>query len=69
MLRQVDRRTQGARSPAGPWRLLRVLWIVPRPLRDALYSFIARNRYRFFGKRQACLVPTPAQRKLFLDQA
>jgi predicted DCC family thiol-disulfide oxidoreductase YuxK len=53
----------------GPWRLLRVLWIVPRPLRDLAYSFIARNRYRLFGKRKTCLMPTPAQRSRFLDQA
>jgi predicted DCC family thiol-disulfide oxidoreductase YuxK len=32
---------------------------VPRPLRDWLYDCIARNRYRLFGQRQTCLVPTP----------
>ena len=41
--------------------------IVPRPLRDAIYAWIARNRYRWFGKRDQCLVPTPALRARFLD--
>lgn len=42
-----------------PWPLLKALRIVPRPLRDWLYDRIARNRYRLFGQRQTCLVPTP----------
>lgn len=41
-----------------PWPLLKTFWIVPRPLRDWLYDRIARNRYRLFGRREACLVPT-----------
>ena len=48
-----------ARHFKGPWQLLRVLWIVPRPLRDLLYDYIARNRYSWFGKADSCLVPTP----------
>ena len=43
----------------GAWRLLRVLWIVPRPVRDALYNFVARNRYSWYGKADSCMVPTP----------
>jgi predicted DCC family thiol-disulfide oxidoreductase YuxK len=49
----------------GAWQLLRVLWIVPRPLRDALYDFVARNRYSWFGKSDSCLVPTPELRARF----
>ncbi len=41
-----------------PWPLLEALRIVPRPLRDWLYDCIARNRYRLFGRRQTCLMPT-----------
>lgn len=41
-----------------PWPLLDALRIVPRPLRDWLYDRVARNRYRLFGRRQLCLVPT-----------
>ena len=43
----------------GAWRLLRILGAVPRPLRDALYNVVARNRYSWFGKAESCLVPTP----------
>lgn len=41
-----------------PWTLARTARIVPRGLRDAVYGWIARNRYRWFGKRDSCLVPT-----------
>jgi predicted DCC family thiol-disulfide oxidoreductase YuxK len=40
-----------------PWKLAAVFRIVPRPLRDRMYNFIARNRLRFFGKRATCYVP------------
>lgn len=49
-----------------PWRWLAVLWIVPRPLRDLGYDVFARLRYRLFGKREQCMVPTPELRARFL---
>ena len=49
-----------------PWSLLAVLFVVPRPLRDAAYGWFARNRYRWFGRRDACLVLTPDVRARFL---
>lgn len=36
-----------------------LLWIIPRPLRDAGYRFLARNRYRIAGRTDACMIPTP----------
>ena len=39
------------------WRWTRVLFVVPKPLRDAMYNVMARNRYRIFGKYDACFVP------------
>jgi predicted DCC family thiol-disulfide oxidoreductase YuxK len=39
------------------WRWVRVLRLVPKPLRDALYNLVARNRYRIFGKYETCFVP------------
>lgn len=39
------------------WRWVRIVFAVPKPLRDALYSLVARNRYRIFGKYDACFVP------------
>lgn len=58
-----------ARLLPWPWPLWSVFWIVPYPLRDLLYAFVARNRYRWFGKRAPCWVPTPALRARFLDAA
>jgi predicted DCC family thiol-disulfide oxidoreductase YuxK len=51
----------------GRWRWLRVLRVVPRGLRDRAYGVIARHRYGWFGKRDACFIPTAAQRARFLD--
>jgi predicted DCC family thiol-disulfide oxidoreductase YuxK len=56
-----------ARHLPGAWKLLRVLSVIPRPLRDAAYRLIARNRYRWFGKTEACWLPTPELRARFLD--
>lgn len=50
----------------GMFRLAALLRFIPRVLRDAVYNVIARNRYRWFGKRDACRVPTAAERKRFL---
>ena len=48
-----------------PWRWLRLLRIVPRPIRDAAYDLVARNRYRWFGTADTCLVPGPDTRHRF----
>lgn len=42
-------------------------FLAPRGLRNAVYGVIARNRYRWFGKREACFLPGPEQRGRFLD--
>ena len=51
-----------ARVLGGPWRLATLLRLVPRPLRDAAYRLVARNRYRWFGKAEHCVLLTPEQR-------
>jgi predicted DCC family thiol-disulfide oxidoreductase YuxK len=48
-----------------PWRA-RLLRVVPRPLRDLGYRLFARNRYRLFGRKDVCALPTPVQRALLL---
>lgn len=48
-----------------PARLIQVFWIIPRFLRDGVYRFIARNRKRLMGS--FCVLPTPEQRKRFLE--
>jgi predicted DCC family thiol-disulfide oxidoreductase YuxK len=39
-----------------PWRLAWIGWIIPAPLRDGLYRYVARNRYRLFGRRETCFI-------------
>jgi predicted DCC family thiol-disulfide oxidoreductase YuxK len=51
----------------GFWKLLYVFMFVPRPIRDRIYHFIAENRYKWFGKRESCLIPTSDLRKRFLE--
>ena len=49
-------------------RHLRILSVVPRPFRDALYHFIAKNRYKWFGRSDRCMVPTPEISERFLSE-
>jgi predicted DCC family thiol-disulfide oxidoreductase YuxK len=51
----------------GPWRLVSVLRVVPPPIRDAVYRFVAARRYSWFGRRDACRVPTAEERDRFLE--
>jgi len=51
-----------------PWPLLTVFKIVPKFLRDPLYSLVARNRYRWFGIRQSCFVSAPEYLSRFVDK-
>ncbi|MDX1968908.1 MAG: DCC1-like thiol-disulfide oxidoreductase family protein [Planctomycetaceae bacterium] len=51
----------------GVWWLFGwLLWMIPRPLRNLGYYVVARNRYRIFGKKDACRMPTAAERSRFL---
>lgn len=69
--RVYDRSTAALRIarhlPGLGWRLASTLLFVPRPLRDAIYVFIAKNRYAWFGKSDACRVPTAELRNRFLE--
>jgi predicted DCC family thiol-disulfide oxidoreductase YuxK len=51
-----------------PWRWLGVVGIVPSFLRDWIYDLVARNRYRWFGRRDACMVPSAAIASRFLSE-
>ncbi|MBX2907445.1 MAG: DUF393 domain-containing protein [Taibaiella sp.] len=50
----------------GIWSLFYVFMIVPRFIRDAVYDTVARNRYKWFGRRQSCMVPTPDVAERFI---
>ena len=56
-----------ARELGGPWPLLYGFILVPAPIRDLVYRIIARHRYRWFGKRETCLVPSADIRDRFVD--
>ena len=56
-----------ARRLPFPWRLLYALIAIPPFLRDRMYDLIARNRYRWFGRRDVCMTPTPELRSRFLE--
>ncbi|VWX61963.1 conserved hypothetical protein [Burkholderiales bacterium 8X] len=51
----------------GGWRASWLAWLIPAPLRDALYGFIARNRYWMFGRSETCMLPDERTRSRFLD--
>ena len=52
---------------SGVWNLLSVFQWIPAPLRDIVYDFVAKNRYRWFGKKDNCMVPSPELKQKFLD--
>lgn len=56
-----------ARHLSGGWPLLTALRVVPRPLRDVVYDWVARNRHRWFGRREHCRIPTPEEQQRFLS--
>ena len=56
-----------ARRMRFPWPVLSVFGVLPRGLRDVLYGFVARNRYRWFGRDEACRAPGAELQERFLD--
>ena len=56
-----------ARNLGGLWPLLYVFIIIPAFIRDFAYNFVSSNRYRWFGKEEACMIPTPEIRARFLS--
>lgn len=48
-------------------KLLYALILVPAPIRDAVYDYIARNRYKWYGRKEECMVPAPEIRSRFLE--
>jgi predicted DCC family thiol-disulfide oxidoreductase YuxK len=51
----------------GLWPLLYGLIVVPKFIRDGIYNWVAKNRYKWFGKKEACMVPTTDMRSRFLN--
>jgi predicted DCC family thiol-disulfide oxidoreductase YuxK len=56
-----------ARKLSGLWPLLYAFMIIPPFIRNAVYELIAKNRYKWFGKKDACAIPSPELKALFFD--
>ncbi|PTM10801.1 MAG: hypothetical protein DA408_15150 [Bacteroidetes bacterium] len=50
----------------GFWSWTQIFWLIPRTWRDAAYNWVARNRYRWFGQKDVCMIPTPELQHRFL---
>jgi predicted DCC family thiol-disulfide oxidoreductase YuxK len=55
-----------AKGLGGVWQLAYAFILVPRPVRDWFYRTFAKNRYKWFGKKDVCMIPTPAIKEKFL---
>jgi len=56
------------RTIGWPYRALTVLRVLPQGLRDGVYDWVARNRYRLFGQHESCWLPHPAWKERFLGE-
>ncbi|MCT4622115.1 MAG: DCC1-like thiol-disulfide oxidoreductase family protein [Schleiferiaceae bacterium] len=59
---------RGAANMGGLWPLVKVLLVIPPFVRNGIYKWIAKNRYRWFGKKESCWLPTPELNARFLDK-
>lgn len=55
-----------AKHLKGLYPLLYVFYIIPKPIRDIFYDFIAKNRYKWYGKKDHCMIPSPELKNKFL---
>src|SRR5699024_6430525 len=55
-----------AKELSGIWKLAYAFIMMPRPVRDLFYDVVARNRYKWFRKKESCAIPSPEVRKRFL---
>ena len=65
-LTKSDAAIRLTRHLRGGWKVLRVFGILPRPMRDWMYGVIGRNRYRWFGRYEQCMVPSPEIQDRFI---
>ena len=49
-----------------PWKMAVIFRIIPKGIRDFIYRWIAKNRYRWFGKREICRIPDPTEKESFI---
>lgn len=51
----------------GFWKLCKIFYIIPVRLRNVFYDWVAKNRYKWYGKKKSCMIPTPELKARFLD--
>ena len=51
-----------------PWKITVVFWVIPKKIRDKFYSWIARNRYHWFGKKPTCRIPAAGEYARFITE-
>jgi predicted DCC family thiol-disulfide oxidoreductase YuxK len=66
VLLKSDAALRIAKQLGGIYSMLYVFIVLPKFFRNRIYDFIARNRYRWFGKQESCMIPTPELKKLFI---
>lgn len=52
---------------SGVWKLMQIFTLLPEKFNTIFYDFVARNRYKWFGKKESCMIPTPELKAKFLD--
>lgn len=61
-----DAALEVAKTLQGIWEVAYIFKIIPKFIRDGVYNIIAQNRYKWFGEKDACMIPTPELRERFL---
>ncbi|MCK0159653.1 thiol-disulfide oxidoreductase DCC family protein [Allomuricauda sp. F6463D] len=56
-----------AKDLGGLWKLTAIFAWIPTSVRNVIYDFVAKNRYKWFGKKESCMIPTPELKAKFLD--
>ncbi|MGF2615938.1 thiol-disulfide oxidoreductase DCC family protein [Rossellomorea vietnamensis] len=56
-----------SKNLGGFWKVFFVFMVIPKKIRDKVYDFIAQNRYKWFGKRDSCMLPSSEMKKRFLE--
>jgi len=56
-----------AKNMGGMWSILEVFLLIPAPIRNLVYDFISNRRYKWYGKKETCMVPKPEWEELFVD--
>lgn len=51
----------------GIYKICYFFIVIPRPIRDLIYDYIAKNRYKWYGKKESCMIPTPELKEKFID--